>query len=193
MLTCLGLASVPVTLGTYVFGHWLPDRIRYAQAEQAVKYARAQTERYWQRIGMLRARIEKLKRIGDDAPPWAYQRATHQMLEKLGQCFIRGGAELRRMRSDEPVLCGVAGPEDVLPADPITIETVGTYTALTEALEQISTRNLPLRVQQLDWIRGQDGLRLVLKAQIPLCADETIRDRLAGGALLEALEAAREP
>ena len=193
MLTCLGLASVPVALGTYVFGHWLPNRIRHAQAEKSIEYARAQTERYWQRIEKLRARIEELKRIGDDAPPWADQRATHQMLEKLGQCFIRGGAELRRVRSDEPVLCGVAGPEDVLAADPITIETVGTYAMLTEALEQISVRDLPLRVQQLDWIRGQDGLRLVLKAQIPFCADETIRNRLSGGALLEALEAAGEP
>lgn len=190
ILTTLGLASVPVALGTYVFAHWLPEQIRRSRAESAIEQARRQTERAWQRIADLRARIEQVKRAGDGgALPWAPDAQTFDVLEHLTQCFVRCGAELRQLRGDEPVLCGVVSPDDVLAADPVTLEAVGSYQALTRAFDAATDDQIPLRIQQMDWSWDQNRVRLVLKAQIPFCADEAIRKRLIGdAALLEALE-----
>jgi len=195
ILTMLGLASVPVALGTYVFAHWLPQQIRRSQAGQAIEQARRQTERAWQRIAKLRTAIEQLKRLGDAAaPPWAPDHQTFDVLEHLTGCFVRCGAELRQLRGDEPVRCGVVSRDDVLAAHPITLETVGTYAELTEGLDAATDERIPLRVQQMDWSWEQNRIRLVLKAQIPFCPDESVRKRLIGdAALLEALEINDEP
>ncbi len=194
MLTCLGLASVPVALGTYVFGEWLPEQIRRSQAERQIEHARQQTRRNWQRIEQLRQCIEQVKRLGDRPPPWAPRRATYDVLDRVGRCFGRCGAELRELRSDEPVLCGVASREDVLAADPVTLQAVGPYEALTRALDDVASAGVPLRVEELDWTFEQGQLRLTLKAKVAFCADEALRGQLAGAAaMIEALEAADEP
>lgn len=167
---------------------WLPQRLAVVELNREVMQHQQTLEAESEQATRLQAELTRTQAALHDAhaqPAWLPRRDKDAVFDHVAAAFRVADVALEQLTLEDPGLYAAASRRDLLACERIAVRCTGSYAGLTDCLDSVAGLDLPVRVTQLTWGRGEGVLALGLQLEVPFVPDATLNKSLADAAGLE--------
>ncbi len=188
MLTVLLLVVAPGAALAHLLVTWLPERLAVVHLNREVTQHQQALDAEWQQGTRLQAeltRTQEALQAAHSQPCWLPRRDKDLVFDHVAAAFRAADVALEQLTLEDPGLYAAASRKDLLACERIAVRCTGSYAGLTGCLDSVAALDLPARVTQLAWGRGEGALALGVQLEVPFVPDATLTKLLADAAGLE--------